>query len=371
MKAITLGTGSGRPTLKRNVSAVAVAWEDEWLLFDCGEATQIQMMKADLSMSRLSAIFITHLHGDHFNGLPGLLSTIGLNGRERELTVVGPPGISSYLELLRKLRVVYANYPVTVREFPEHAFFANEALGGQSTGRADASGDVRFGGPSPRRLRDPRRLRGGDSGFEVEVSSEENVQDPPAQTLEPHRGFVPVCVFETDRYAVSACPLDHRLYDLGYRIDVRAKPGRFDVERARALGIPEGPLFGRLQSGNDITLADGRLIQPAQVLGLPRPGRKMSYCTDTRPCAGSVLLSRGVDLMIHEATFADDLQAEAFEYGHSTSVQAARVAAEAGPDRLLITHISSRYPDPSVLIKEARAWFKNTELAHDLMEIPV
>ena len=317
MKVITLGTGSGRPTLKRNVSAVAVVWEGEWILFDCGEATQIQMMKADLSLSRLTAIFITHLHGDHFNGLAGLLSTIGLNGRERPLSIIGPPGIRSYLDLLRKLRIVFVNYPAQVREFSEEEFSSGESTAGR----------------------------------------------PRAEAVLP--------VFATERYGVSAHPLDHRLYAIGYRVEARAKPGRFDLERARALMVPEGPMFGRLQAGYEVTLADGRTVHPSEVLGPPRPGRKMSYCTDTRPCIGSVLLSRDVDLMIHEATFGEGLEAEAAEYGHSTSVQAARVAAEARPGRLLLTHISSRYPDASILLKEARQCFPDTELAQDLMETPV
>src|SRR5712675_787520 len=102
MRVIPLGTSSGRPTLKRNVSGLAVAREAEWLLFDCGEGTQTQIARAGLSPSRLTAVFITHLHGDHFNGLPGLLGTLGLEGRERPITVAGPRGIASLLETLAR-----------------------------------------------------------------------------------------------------------------------------------------------------------------------------------------------------------------------------------------------------------------------------
>src|SRR5262245_16798066 len=104
MKIVPLGTSSGKPTLHRNVSATAVIAEGEWWLFDCGEATQIQIARAGLSSGRLAGIFITHLHGDHFNGLPGLLSTMALDRRERPLTLVGPPGIRDYLDLLGRLR---------------------------------------------------------------------------------------------------------------------------------------------------------------------------------------------------------------------------------------------------------------------------
>src|SRR4030095_16191775 len=117
MKVVPLGTSSGKPTLKRNVSALAVVREAEWLLFDCGEGTQTQISRAGLSPSRLSAVFITHLHGDHFNGLPGLLSTMGLDRRTRELALTGPRGIAEYLDLLKRLRVAFLTYPVEVKEF--------------------------------------------------------------------------------------------------------------------------------------------------------------------------------------------------------------------------------------------------------------
>ena len=184
MRVIPLGTSSGRPTLKRNVSALAVAREAEWLLFDCGEGTQVQIARAGLSPSRLSAVFITHLHGDHFNGLPGLLSTMGLDRRTRNLALTGPRGIREYLDLLQRLRVAFLTYPVALKEFSSIA--------------------------------------------------------------------EPTLVYETTEYTVSALALDHRLFALGYRIDERPRPGRFSVEQARRLGVPEGPLWGRLQSGEDV-----------------------------------------------------------------------------------------------------------------------
>src|SRR5438874_13265901 len=117
MRVIPLGTSSGKPTLKRNVSALAVAREAEWLLFDCGEGTQMQITRAGLSPNRLSGVFITHLHGDHFNGLPGLLSTMGLDQRTRELALRGPVGIREYKETLERLRVSFVTYPIELKEF--------------------------------------------------------------------------------------------------------------------------------------------------------------------------------------------------------------------------------------------------------------
>src|SRR2546423_14938307 len=116
MKVIPLGTSSGKPTLRRNVSATAVVRDGEWLLFDCGEGTQTQIARAKLNPSKLAAIFITHLHGDHFNGLAGLLSTMGLDRRVRGLTLVGPPGTRGYLGALARLQILYISYTLYGRE---------------------------------------------------------------------------------------------------------------------------------------------------------------------------------------------------------------------------------------------------------------
>ncbi|SRR6266404_1006387 len=303
MRVIPLGTSSGRPTLKRNVSALAVARDAEWLLFDCGEGTQTQISRAGLSPSRLTAVFITHLHGDHFNGLPGLLSTMGLDQRTRELTLRGPRGIREYMDTLERLRVSFVTYPVASKEFASL----------------------------------------------------------PEMTL----------VHEAKDYKVSACELDHRIFALGYRVDEFPRPGRFNVERARSLGVPEGPLWGRLQAGEDVHLEGGRVIRPAEVLGPERPGKSVAYCLDTRPCATSIELARGVDLLIHEATYTEEFAQEARDYGHSTAAQAARTARDAGAQQLLLTHFSTRFPDTTPLLAEARAIFPNTVLAEDLVEIEV
>jgi ribonuclease Z len=193
---------------------------------------------------------------------------------------------------------------------------------------------------------------------------------PLALTEYDHLGQM-TAVYESEPFVVRALPLDHRVFTLGYRLDEKPRPGRFNLEKARVLGIPEGPLFGRLQAGNDVTLSDGRVIRSADVLGPPRPGKSVAYCTDTRPCNAAVELARGVDLLIHEATYLEELKDEAREYGHSTAAGAARVALEAGARRLLITHFSTRYPDPQPLLAEARAIFPETYLAQELSEVEV
>ena len=170
---------------------------------------------------------------------------------------------------------------------------------------------------------------------------------------------------------VRSRPIDHRIFALGYRIEERPRPGKFDLERARALGVPEGPMFGRLQAGNDVSLPDGRIAHPSDVLGPARPGKVIAYCTDTRPCAASIELGRDADLLIHEATYTEDLRSEAREFGHSTAAQAASIAAESGARRLLITHFSTRFPNAAPLLEEAAAVFTETTVANDLVELEV
>lgn len=287
------------------MSALAVSTEGEWWLFDCGEGAQMQIVRAGLSFHRLSGIFITHLHGDHFNGLAGLLSTMALDRRERPLTLVGPPGISEYLETLGKLRILFYNYPLQLIEIGASSFGESSEL---------------------------------------------------------------LC-YESERYTIVTRALDHRIFALGYRLAERDRPGRFNLERAAELGIPAGPLFGKLQSGKTITLEDGRTINPVEVLGPARKGVSVAYCLDTRPCLNAVALARGVDWLIYEATYTSELTDEAASYGHSTAWQAAETAAQAGASNLLITHFSSRYPDPSVLLAEARSRFEMTTMAEDLKPI--
>lgn len=287
VRVVFLGTGSATPSRERNVAAMAITFDGRTLLFDCGEATQHQLMRSDLAPSSIEAIFITHLHGDHLYGLPGLIATLGLNGRDRLLPIYGPPGLRRFLAALP---YPGAPYGVEVRE------------------AADCFGDG---------------------------------------------------------YRVVSKLLDHTVPCLGYSFLEDARPGRFDLEAARSFGVPEGPLFGTLQRGSAVTLPSGRVVEPAAVLGPPRPGRHIVYCTDTRPCAASIELARGADLLVHEATYGDDMASEAGPRGHSTAAEAARIATAAGVRQLVLTHFSARYRDVAPLVAEARAVFAASEAATD------
>lgn len=295
-EVIPLGTGSAIPTRTRHLSGCALQRAGRVLLFDCGEGTQLQLLRADVRRARIEAIFITHFHGDHLYGLPGVLTTMALLKRTEPLTVVGPAGLEAILRALPGLRTDWLP-------------------------------------------------------FEVDY-------------VEVEEGFEHAVVYETDAFSVEARPLDHRVFAMGFRFEAKPRPGRVDAARAAALGVA-GADIGRLVRGEAVAV-NGRVVQPEEVVGPSRPGVSFAYCLDTMPCDGGRRLSEGVDLLVHEATFTEDLRERAAETGHSTARQAAEVARDAGAKRLLLTHFSARYDSPEPLEAEARAIFKNTEAAREL-----
>ena len=175
-----------------------------------------------------------------------------------------------------------------------------------------------------------------------------------------------------DDYEIVVFETEHRADTVGYVLVEHTRLGRFNPDRARELRIPEGPFWGQLHKGKTITLPDGRLVGPAELVGSPRAGRKLVYTGDTRPHLSVIEASRGADLLVHEATFGGDEMERAQETGHSTAAEAARVALEAGARRLVLTHISSRYSrDAAELLAEARSVFPETVIARDGMTVDV
>lgn len=296
---VPLGTSSATPTRERNVSSLAVFLDGRSLLFDCGEGTQYQLIRSPLRLGHLEAIFITHAHGDHLFGLPGLLATLSMQGRSTPLAVHAPRGVETFVTAALQYSYLQLGYPYEIREVAE--------------------GEI----------------------------------------------------VRAEGYSVRALRLDHRVPTFGYTVIESDRPGKFDVDRARELGIPKGPMYALLQEGEDVTLDDGRFIRSADVVGPPRAGRRVTYCTDSAPCANAIELARGSDLLIHEATYADDMEDEARLRKHSTSRQAAAIAKEALASRLLLTHFSPRYTDTTVLLEEARSVFPNVEVARELEAVRV
>jgi ribonuclease Z len=176
-------------------------------------------------------------------------------------------------------------------------------------------------------------------------------------------------------YSVRALKADHRVNALGYAIEEHTRPGRFDPEVARTLGVTPGPMFGQLQKGQPVTLADGTVVQPNQVMGESRAGRRVVISGDTRPCQTIRDAARDADLLVHESTFSDDEQERALETRHSTAREAAKVAHEAKAKRLVLTHFSSRHDvDPRPLLEQARQEFQGPiDAAYDgfSVEIPL
>ncbi|MGZ4354862.1 MAG: ribonuclease Z, partial [Gaiellaceae bacterium] len=289
---VFLGTSASMPTAQRAPAALLLRRGGERLLFDCAEGTQRQLQRSSVGLPDLEEIFLTHLHGDHFLGLPGMLKTFALRGRDEVgLTVYGPGGVK---ELFGHLRPFLGRlpYPLTV----------------------------------------------------VEVT--------PGETLE--RGD----------YRIATFAVDHGVSAVGYAIVEDERPGRFDVAAADALGVPPGKERGMLQRGEPVTLADGSVVTPDAVLGPARPGRKIVLSGDTAPAPSVVQAAHGADLLVHEATFADEEKERARETLHSTAADAAEVARLAEVKLLALTHVSTRYFGTE-LAREAREIFAETVVPRD------
>ena len=299
LSIIFLGTGGSWPTVKRNVSSTAIKRNSEVLLFDCGEGTQRQFQKSPLSYMQITKIFITHFHGDHFLGLPGLLQTMQLNDRTEPIHLYGPKGMNALT-----LQLIHLGYFK-----PRYDVISHEVLDGDIIDCAD--------------------------------------------------------------YIIKVVRSSHNVPSVAYSLEEHMRPGKFNKPKALEIGIPEGPLFSRLQKGQTIMLDDGREISPEMVLGMPRKGRKIVISGDTAPCKTVQELARHADVLIHEATFASDFEENAREYGHSTAKQAALLAKEADVERLYLTHISPRYLDKRVIEEDARKIFSPSHVPKDLQAVVV
>ena len=174
-------------------------------------------------------------------------------------------------------------------------------------------------------------------------------------------------------YSIVPYAVDHKdKLALGYSLIEEIRLGRFNPDRAREMGIPEGPAWGKLHRGQPVTLDDGRVVEASDLVGPPRPARKVVFTGDSRPSKGTLEMAEGADLLIHEATFADDEQPRAVETGHSTAREAAEIAQRAGVKRLALTHLSARYSlNASDLLQQAREVFPETVIARDGMEVDV
>lgn len=267
----------------------------------------MEMLRRKIRYSRLDAMFISHLHGDHVLGIAGLLTTLSLYERNFPLKLFAPAGLKEILDVTFSHTQSYLGY--------ELEFYPLEA-------------------------------------FE------------PGDTI-----------YETGNYEVKLLPLEHRIFCRGFLFQETNKRPRFDFYKAKALEIPNN-YFRLLKLGNVITLDDGRVISPAEVLSDPDSVMSYAYCSDTRYSEPLVEFIRGAQVLYHEATFLNNLASRAAETYHSTTGQAASIAKQAGVKKLYIGHYSARYLDLEPMLEEAQQVFPDTELAKeglmiDLRKIPV
>jgi len=291
-----LGTSSALPTTKRNHSAIALKAFGEVMLFDCGEGTQRQMAGLKLSPMKINQIFITHLHGDHFLGLPGMIQSMAFRGRKDPLHIYGPEGIKKTVENIKKLGYYSLSFTINAHEINK---------------------------------------------------IKEDV------------------VTETDDYIIKSCPMQHSIPNMAYSVEEKRSP-KFQKDKAIELGLKPGPDFGKLQKGISVELK-GRIIKPEQVLGGERRGRKIIYSGDTKPCAEMIQFASQADVLIHESTFESAQEDKALKTGHSTTTHAAMIAKKAEVSKLILFHMSTRYRDSEMLLKEAKDIFDNVSVAEDFM----
>jgi ribonuclease Z len=286
------GTAGSVPTARRGLPAMLVRRGGDRILFDCGEGTQRQLVSS-VGLADLTEIYLTHFHADHWLGLPGMLKTFDLRGRERPLAIHGPRGLRALMDLVLRM--------------------------------------------------------GGRVGYELELVE-----------------LAPGDVLARDGYRIAPVAVSHRGSALGYVLFEDERPGVFDPEAAVRHGLEPGPEFGRLQRGETV-----RGVPPEQVLGPSRPGRKLVLSGDTRPCETIRIAAHEADLLVHEATFAEEERERAADNGHSTALQAAMIAREAEVRMLALNHVSTRHP-VGLLRDEARSLFAATVVPRDFdtIEIP-
>lgn len=285
------GTGASSPSARRGLSATLLRAGGDRLLVDCGEGTQRQLVRS-VGLPEIDTVLLTHLHADHWFGLPGMLKTFDLRDRETPLEIYGPIGTRAMLDRVAPVHGKLG-YSVTIEEL-------------------DIDESLRF-----------------------------------------------------DGYRIQTFATRHRGPSVGYVFLEDDRPGRFDAARAAALGIEPGPEFGQLQRGETV-----RGVEPSQVMGETRRGRRIVFTGDTRPSDATVVAASGADLLIHEGTFSAADSARAAETAHSTGEQAAQVAADAGVKLLVITHVAARVHGGE-LEREAQAVFANTIVARDFDEVEV
>ena len=296
MQLTFLGTSAMVPTKERNHSAALISYGSEGILIDCGEGTQRQMKIAGIKPSKVTKILISHWHGDHVLGIPGLIQTLAKNGYDKVLEIYGPEGTKE-------------------------------------------------------------RMKNMFNAFSFEDKIETKIHEITKKRF-----------FEGNDFFLEALPLEHGIATLGFSFIEKDKR-RINVDAVRKLGIPDGPLLGKLQSGKSITFKEKK-ITPEQATYVVK-GKKLSFIADTVPCNNALELAMNSDILVCEATYADNLKEKAAEYMHMTSKQAGLLANQAKAKKLILTHFSQRYKTMGEIEDDAKDVFSNTICAYDFMKIKI
>lgn len=284
------------PTKERNQSAVFISYGSEGILIDCGEGTQRQLKQAGISLAKITKILITHWHGDHVLGLPGVIQSLSASDYNGELRVYGPKGTLAHFEAMFGAFVFDRKIKMSVKEIESGVFFENK------------------------------------------------------------------------EFCLSSLPLEHGITTLGYVFAEKEKR-KIDTCKIKKLGIPLGPLLGKLQDNIEVVFK-GKKIAPKEATYVVR-GKKVALIADTLPCNNCYEIANGADLLICESTYSSKLSGKGEEYGHMTSRQAAEIANRCNVKKLVLTHFSARYKNTHELEEDARGLFDAVICAEDFMKIDV
>lgn len=297
-----LGYNSAIPTVKSAPTAQFLEMEERCFLIDCGEGTQVQLRKAKAKFSKINHIFISHLHGDHVFGLPGLIASFRLLGRETPLHVYGPKGIKEMMETIFRITETHQGFEVVFHE----------------------------------------------------LSSKKSEK-----------------VFEDNRVEVFTIPLDHRIYCNGYLFKEKPKERHLNMQEISKYPEIEICDYHNLKRGKDIQLSDGYILKNENLTKPAEPSVSYAFCSDTRYLESIIPIIKNVDVLYHEATFLHDLKKMADYTGHSTALEAAKIARKANVKKLILGHFSNRYNDLSVFLNEACEIFPETYLPEQLEAVKI
>ncbi len=297
-----LGFNSAIPTITSAPTAQFLEMEERAFLIDCGEGTQVQLRKAKTRFSKINNIFISHLHGDHCFGLPGLIASFRLLGRETPLNVFGPKGIKEMMETIFRLTETHRGFEVIYHE--------------------------------------------------LESKKSEKI-------------------YEDNRVEVFTIPLYHRIYCNGYLFREKPKERHLNMQEVSKYPEIETCDYHNLKLGKDFELSDGYILKNEILTTEPSRSVSYAFCSDTRYLEDVIPLIENVDVLYHESTFLHNLKEMADYTGHTTALEAARIARKANVGKLILGHFSNRYGDLTVFTDEAREVFPNSFLPKALEAVKI